>query len=59
MAEAAPELGLIKAWALLPFLRLLTRVSTLDRKARRLGITRQSIIKLWVAERLERGRTAA
>jgi hypothetical protein len=34
-------------------------VESLDREARRLGITRQSIIKLWIAERLERGRTAA
>jgi hypothetical protein len=28
-------------------------------RARRLGVTRQSIIKLWIAERLESGRTAA
>ncbi len=34
-------------------------IESLDREARRLGITRQSIIKLWIAERLERGRTAA
>ena len=29
-------------------------VESLDREARRLGVTRQSIIKLWLAERLER-----
>ncbi len=28
-------------------------VESLDREARRLGVTRQSIIKLWLAERLE------
>lgn len=28
-------------------------VEALDREARRLGVTRQSIIKLWIAERLE------
>ena len=28
-------------------------VQSLDREARRLGVTRQSIIKVWVAERLE------
>ena len=34
-------------------------IDSLDREARRLGVTRQSIIKLWIAERLERGRAAA
>jgi hypothetical protein len=29
-------------------------VEMLDREARRLGITRQSLIKVWLAERLER-----
>jgi hypothetical protein len=29
-------------------------VQSLDREARRLGVTRQSIIKFWIAERLER-----
>jgi hypothetical protein len=29
-------------------------VQSLDREARRLGVTRQSIIKVWIAERLER-----
>lgn len=29
-------------------------VSGLDRQARKLGITRQALIKLWIAERLER-----
>ena len=29
-------------------------VERLDREASRLGVTRQSIIKLWLAERLER-----
>jgi len=30
-----------------------------DREARRLGVTRQSIIKVWIAERLEHDSTAA
>jgi hypothetical protein len=29
-------------------------VEALDREARRIGVTRQSIIKVWLAERLER-----
>jgi hypothetical protein len=29
-------------------------VESLDREAARLGVTRQSIIKVWIAERLER-----
>ncbi len=29
-------------------------VEALDREATRLGVTRQSIIKIWLAERLER-----
>jgi len=29
-------------------------VESLDREARRLGVTRQSVIKLWIAERLDR-----
>lgn len=29
-------------------------VESLDREARRLGVTRQSIIKVWLAERLEK-----
>ena len=28
-------------------------VDSLDREAKRLGVTRQSIIKIWIAERLE------
>jgi hypothetical protein len=28
-------------------------VESLDREAHRLGVTRQSIIKVWIAERLE------
>lgn len=31
-------------------------VASLDREARRLGVTRQSIIKMWLAERLLHGR---
>ena len=31
-------------------------VESLDREASRLGVTRQSIIKLWLAERLERSK---
>ncbi|MDA3937079.1 MAG: CopG family transcriptional regulator [Actinomycetota bacterium] len=29
-------------------------VESLDQEAKRLGVTRQSIIKVWIAERLER-----
>jgi hypothetical protein len=29
-------------------------VQSLDREARRLGVTHQSIIKVWIAERLEK-----
>ncbi len=29
-------------------------IESLDREARRLGVTRQSVIKMWIAERLER-----
>jgi len=29
-------------------------VASLDREARRLGVTRQSVIKMWIAERLEK-----
>lgn len=29
-------------------------VEMLDKEAKRLGVTRQSIIKIWLAERLER-----
>jgi hypothetical protein len=29
-------------------------VRSLDREAQRLGVTRQSIIKIWIAERLKR-----
>jgi biotin operon repressor len=28
-------------------------IDSLDREARRLGVTRQAIIKVWIAERLE------
>jgi CopG antitoxin of type II toxin-antitoxin system len=31
-------------------------VNGLDREAQRLGVTRQALIKLWIAERLEAGR---
>jgi hypothetical protein len=34
-------------------------IESLDREARRLGVTRQSIIKIWIAERLERPSAAA
>jgi len=33
-------------------------IKSLDREARRLGVPRQSIIKVWVAERLERAAKA-
>jgi hypothetical protein len=29
-------------------------IQALDREARRLGVTRQSLIKVWIAERLEK-----
>jgi hypothetical protein len=29
-------------------------IDALDREAKRLGVTRQSVIKMWLAERLER-----
>jgi hypothetical protein len=31
-------------------------IESLDREARRLGVTRQSIIKVWIAERLQEAR---
>lgn len=34
-------------------------VEALDREARRLGVTRQSVIKLWIADRLERRSSSA
>ena len=34
-------------------------IESLDREARRLGVTRQSIIKVWIAERLEQHGTSA
>lgn len=34
-------------------------IDSLDREAKRLGVTRQSIIKVWIAERLEQRNTAA
>jgi hypothetical protein len=34
-------------------------IGSLDREARRLGVTRQSIIKVWIAERLEQHGTSA
>ena len=35
-------------------------IDSLDQQARRLGVTRQSIIKIWIAERLDQpGRPAA
>lgn len=33
-------------------------VESLDREAQRLGVTRQSIIKVWIAERLEKKTTS-
>ena len=32
-------------------------VKQLDQESKRLGVTRQSIIKIWLAERLERSRS--
>jgi len=33
-------------------------IDSLDREAKRLGVTRQSLIKVWIAERLEKDRAA-
>ncbi len=33
-------------------------VNQLDSEARRIGVTRQSIIKVWLAERLEQGNSS-
>jgi len=32
-------------------------IGSLDREAKRLGVTRQSIIKIWIADRLEKSST--
>jgi len=34
-------------------------IESLDHEAKRLGVTRQSIIKVWIAERLEQKNTSA
>jgi len=34
-------------------------VQSIDREARRVGVTRQSLIKLWLAERLAQAETVA
>ena len=34
-------------------------VQSLDKEARRLGVTRQSIIKVWIAERLQTAETVS
>ena len=31
-------------------------ITALDREARKLGVTRQSVIKMWLAERLQQNR---
>lgn len=31
-------------------------IAALDREARKLGVTRQSVIKMWLAERLQQSR---
>jgi len=33
-------------------------IDSLDREAKRLGVTRQSLIKVWIAERLEKAAPA-
>ena len=33
-------------------------IESLDREARKLGVTRQSIIKVWLAERLEKSKVS-
>jgi len=34
-------------------------IESLDKEARRMGVTRQSVIKIWVAERLRRSAATA
>jgi hypothetical protein len=34
-------------------------IAALDREATRLGVTRQSLIKVWIAEKLDRGKHPA
>jgi len=34
-------------------------IHSLDKEARRLGVPRQSIIKIWIAERLQKGTNSA
>lgn len=34
-------------------------IAGLDREATRLGVTRQSLIKVWIAEKLDNGHSAA
>lgn len=34
-------------------------IEGLDREARRLGVTRQAVIKVWIADRLEQSRLTA
>lgn len=34
-------------------------ISSLDREARRLGITRQSLVKMWIAEKFDRDNKTA
>ena len=34
-------------------------IGALDKEARRLGVSRQSIIKVWIADRLEQSRHTA
>jgi len=34
-------------------------IQLLDRESKRLGVTRQSIIKVWIAERLDKERVAS
>jgi hypothetical protein len=45
------------AWVNVDFSAWMT--ASLDREARRLSASRQSIIKVWIAERLERGASTA
>ena len=38
---------------------LVWMIQSLDREARRLGVTRQSIIKVWIAERLKENQASS
>ena len=46
-------------WSMLDLVTELDQKLSLDREARRLGVTRQSLIKLWLADKLGQPAAAA